>query len=156
MASDQDSPKLKVAVIGAGIAGLGAAIEFQRLPFADLQLYEQARELCEALTWIDTPQRHRHARALRSVLQQYLLKAVDQLKMRLSSRLTKMVELANGKLSFCFEDGYTDNVDLAVGADGVRSVVLHFAFPDHKISYTGTAAYRGLINTQEILNIQTF
>ncbi|THC96575.1 hypothetical protein EYZ11_003967 [Aspergillus tanneri] len=78
--------------------------------------------------------------------------------MRLSSRLTKMVELANGKLSFCFEDGYTDNVDLAVGADGTYGikVVLHFAFPDHKISYTGTAAYRGLINTQEILNIQTF
>lgn len=40
-------PKIKVAVIGAGPAGLGAAIEFQKLPFVNLQVYEQAKELRE-------------------------------------------------------------------------------------------------------------
>lgn len=41
------SPKLRVAVIGAGPAGLGAAIEFAKLPFVDVHVYEQARELRE-------------------------------------------------------------------------------------------------------------
>lgn len=34
--------RLRVAIIGAGPAGLGAAIEFAKLPFVDWNLYEQA------------------------------------------------------------------------------------------------------------------
>ncbi|KAH8432773.1 uncharacterized protein LDX57_010401 [Aspergillus melleus] len=206
MPSDHHPSKLRVAVIGAGPAGLGAAIEFQKLPFVDLQVYEQAKELREVgagisiqrNTWRmldalgvydnidpknifrapdghsvqhrngrtgelrisngqeDTPPRHKHARALRSVLQQALLKAVDQSRLRLSSRLTKVTELPSRRLSLSFEDGYSDEVDLVVGADGVRSVVRQHAFPDHRISYTGTTAYRGLVNAQEILSIKGF
>lgn len=47
MSNAGSKPKLRVAVIGAGPAGLGAAIEFQKLPFVDLRIYEQARELRE-------------------------------------------------------------------------------------------------------------
>lgn len=39
--------RLRVAIIGAGPAGLGAAIEFARLPFVDWTLYEQATEIRE-------------------------------------------------------------------------------------------------------------
>lgn len=42
----QSSP-LKVAIIGAGPAGLGAAIEFGKLPFVDWNLYEQATAIRE-------------------------------------------------------------------------------------------------------------
>jgi salicylate hydroxylase len=36
-----------VAIIGAGLAGLGAAIEFAKLPFVDWNLYEQATSIRE-------------------------------------------------------------------------------------------------------------
>jgi salicylate hydroxylase len=42
----QGSP-LKVAIIGAGPAGLGAAIEFSRLPYVEWNLYEQATAIRE-------------------------------------------------------------------------------------------------------------
>ncbi|GKZ37426.1 hypothetical protein AbraIFM66950_008976 [Aspergillus brasiliensis] len=182
--------KLRVAVIGAGPAGLGAAIEFAKLPFVELRVYEQARELREVgagisiqqNTWrmldilgvydnIDprdlfrpadghsvqhrsgTPSRYRHARTLRSVLQQALLKGVDKSKLRLSSRLVEVTQLPSKAFFLRFEDGHTDEVDLLVGADGVRSVVRQFAHPEHRLKYIGTTAYRALANADEILNI---
>lgn len=39
--------KLKVIIAGAGIAGLAVAIALQRLPYLDVELYEQADELKE-------------------------------------------------------------------------------------------------------------
>jgi salicylate hydroxylase len=44
--------RIRVAIIGAGPAGLGAAIEFQKLPFVDLKIYDQARALREIGTGI--------------------------------------------------------------------------------------------------------
>ncbi|OJJ33436.1 hypothetical protein ASPWEDRAFT_115369 [Aspergillus wentii DTO 134E9] len=196
-------PKLKVAIIGAGPAGLGAGIEFAKLPFVDVQIYEQARELREVgagisiqhNTWrmLDvlgvydyleekdlframdghavqhrngrtnelllssgqegTPARYLHARALRSVLQKALLKGVDQSKLRLSSRLTHITQLPSHRLALQFEDGHTDQVDLLIGADGV---VRQFAYPDHKLEYTGMTAYRALADARDILNIPGF
>jgi salicylate hydroxylase len=55
-----------------------------------------------------------------------------------------------------FSNGHTDEVDLLIGADGVRSAVRQFAFPEHKIAYTGRTAYRGLIPTENILAIPGF
>lgn len=39
--------RLKVAIIGAGPAGLAAAIKLSRLTFVDWKIYDQARELRE-------------------------------------------------------------------------------------------------------------
>jgi salicylate hydroxylase len=47
MSKTDNTPRLRVAIIGAGPAGLGAAIEFHKLPFVDFRIYEQARELRE-------------------------------------------------------------------------------------------------------------
>lgn len=44
--------KIRVAIIGAGPAGLGAAIEFQKSPFIDLKIYDQAKALREIGTGI--------------------------------------------------------------------------------------------------------
>ncbi|KJK62592.1 hypothetical protein P875_00095223 [Aspergillus parasiticus SU-1] len=176
MSNAGGKPKLRVAIIGAGPAGLGAAIEFQKLPFVDLRIYEQARELREVgagisiqrNTWrmldalgvydnID-PSAIFSAADGHSVQHrlQALLKAVDKPKLRLSSRLIEIHELPSKVLSLRFEDGHKDEVDLLIGADGVRSVVRQFSFPDHRISYTGTTAFRALVNADDILSIPNF
>lgn len=41
------TPKLKIAIIGSGIAGLAAAIALLKNPLIDVQIYEQATELKE-------------------------------------------------------------------------------------------------------------
>ncbi|KAL4786124.1 hypothetical protein BJX76DRAFT_143639 [Aspergillus varians] len=201
-----NNSRLRIAIIGAGPAGLGAAIAFQALPFADLRVYEQAtvlREIGTGLniqrnTWRmldvlgasgnikpeeifraadghamqhrngrtgglvaslgqgDTPTHHLHARALRSVLQRALLQNVNESLIRLSSRLVRIIENANSSLSLYFEDGHTDEVDLLIGADGVRSVVRQFAFPEYKLAYTGKTAFRGVIPAERLLSIPGF
>lgn len=42
-----DTSQLQIAVIGAGIAGLGAAIGLKKHPCVDVQIYERATELRE-------------------------------------------------------------------------------------------------------------
>lgn len=50
--ADSTPQKLRVAIIGAGPAGLAAAIEFAKLPFVEFNIYEQAKELREVGTGI--------------------------------------------------------------------------------------------------------
>ncbi|KAE9369815.1 putative monooxygenase [Stipitochalara longipes BDJ] len=203
--------KLRVAIIGAGPAGLGAAIEFGKLPFVDWILYEQAtaiREigagisvqptmafirkdyyqtadhhavqhrngrtgellvslgqgsethsslaLCENNSYAfitDIPPQYLHARTQRSKLQDALFREIDESRLRLKSRLIKIEQQPSGKLLLKFEDGFTDLVDLLVGADGVRSVVRSFAFPSHKIGYTGKTAYRTTVTPTDIATV---
>lgn len=42
-----DTSKLRIAIVGAGIAGLGAAIALKNHPAIDVQIYEKAAELKE-------------------------------------------------------------------------------------------------------------
>lgn len=41
------TPTLRVAIIGGGPGGLGAAIEFSKLPFVDWTLYEKKPKISE-------------------------------------------------------------------------------------------------------------
>lgn len=42
-----EDPRLRIVVIGAGIAGLAAAIALKDHPLVDVQIYEKAAELRE-------------------------------------------------------------------------------------------------------------
>ncbi|KIW10691.1 hypothetical protein PV08_11655 [Exophiala spinifera] len=202
----KETPKdhpLEVAIIGAGPAGLAAAVEFNKLPYVRWRLYEQAnairevgagisiqrntwrildvlgasknfepgsffraadghsvqhrngrtRELLASHTQRETSPDHLHARTRRSVLQQAILKEVDLSHVRLRSRLVHIEQTPTGRVKLGFQDGFEDEVDLLVGADGVRSVARSFAFPDHRISYTGKKAFRSLVTYEEMASI---
>ncbi|KAF5018797.1 hypothetical protein F66182_9215 [Fusarium sp. NRRL 66182] len=98
----------------------------------------------------DTPIHRRSGRQRRAKLQGALLKEVDPAKIRLSKKLTHIEKLPSGRVLIRFEDGDTDQVDLLVAADGIRSVVRSFTFPSHKIKYNGQSAYRTIISKSEV------
>ncbi|CAM1502181.1 Fc.00g041650.m01.CDS01 [Cosmosporella sp. VM-42] len=198
---------LKVAIIGGGPGGLGAAIELGKLPFVDWTLYEKKSEISETgggislqrHTWrllelngaaknikrgdffraangvsgqkrngrtgdlleqgihpSDTPPHLISCRLVRAKLQAALLKEVNnkESRIQLSKRLVEILKLPDGKLRIRFEDGFTDAVDLLIGADGIRSFVRSFAFPLHKIKYNGQSAYRTIIHTPTVETIE--
>ncbi|KAK7425339.1 hypothetical protein QQZ08_008236 [Neonectria magnoliae] len=161
---------LKVAIIGGGPGGLGAAIALSKLPFVDWTLYEKKPEISETgggislqqhtwrmLEWngaaknIKPQDFFRSPEGLggqqrRALLQAALLKEVDESRIRLSQKLVKVQKLPSGKVEIEFEDGHRDEVDLLVAADGIRSFVRSFTFPSHKIKYNGQSAYRTIIH----------
>jgi salicylate hydroxylase len=47
MTNEKPQTPIKVAIIGGGPAGLGAAIALSRLPFVDWKLYEKKPEISE-------------------------------------------------------------------------------------------------------------
>lgn len=47
MATTQDPPRLHIAIVGAGIAGLTAAIALLKHPLITVSIYEKASELKE-------------------------------------------------------------------------------------------------------------
>ena len=59
---------------------------------------------------------------VRGKFQAALLKEVDQSRVKVGKKLVSIAKLPNGKVFIEFEDGETDEVDLLVAADGIRSV----------------------------------
>ncbi|GKT47706.1 2-heptyl-3-hydroxy-4(1H)-quinolone synthase [Colletotrichum spaethianum] len=186
-------PPLKVAIIGGGPGGLGAAIEFAKLHYVDWTLYEKKPQISETgggislqqHTWRllelngaaknidpndffrspdgtsgqqrngrtgkllqqsshpkDTPPQQLSCRMVRAKLQAALLKDVDQSRVKTSKKLIDISILPSGRVEIRFEDGLTDEVDLLVGADGIRS-----------IKYNGQSAYRTIISKSTVEEI---
>ncbi|KAL2675767.1 hypothetical protein Neosp_011958 [[Neocosmospora] mangrovei] len=206
MADSSISNPLRVAIVGGGPAGLGAAIALSKHPFAEVVLYEKKPEISEIgnglsiqrNTWrmlerlgasrhitanevfrprdghvVQHSQRNGRTgqlvnqafspaniaphqepcRAQRSVLQQALLREVPAGIINIGKKLITIERLPSGKIELTFADGSRDQVDLLVGADGIRSVVRQFAFPSHGIAYTGATSYRTVIRKSDALAI---
>lgn len=191
---------LDIAVVGAGIGGLTAALALLRAGFR-VTVYEQAPQLAEVgaglslsptavhglnhlglreslakHAYLPEDQAVRHyqdARPLvwinrgRSLLEKYgeryylvhradlhdaLASAVRALApgaIRLDHRCTDVAQ-AGERVSVEFANGATARADVAIGADGSRSIVRQRLFGSLDPQYTGYIAWRGLVPMERV------
>ncbi|KAH8894145.1 FAD/NAD(P)-binding domain-containing protein [Thozetella sp. PMI_491] len=197
--------RLKVAIIGGGPGGLGAAIELAKLPFVEWELYEKKPQISETgggialqqQTWrllelngtaanldagdfyrssdgmseqrrrngrsgellvkkyhpANIPLHRRSCRLVRAKLQSALLKNVDKTHVHVSKRLVRVEHLVDNRVRIRFDDGFVDEVDLLVGADGIRSLIRKSSFPDNTVRYSGQTAYRTIVSKAKVKEI---
>ncbi|OKL63795.1 hypothetical protein UA08_00756 [Talaromyces atroroseus] len=151
-----DQQKLRVAIIGAGPAGLGAAIEFGKLPFVDFRIYDQATVLREVGTGISIqPNTWRMLDVMdasRNISPDEIFRPADHhsVQHRKYSESSTCTRVSFGSTKGTFVKYRS------IAPPAILSVVRAFAFPEHKISYIGRTAYRGIVPTAEILSIPNF
>ena len=81
-------------------------------------------------------------RTQRARLQQALLKAAPEERIHLEKRLGQVDLLPSGQVRLTFEDGFSTDVDLVIGADGIRSVCIEFPQPEIvRLSSPGGRSY---------------
>ncbi|KAK4219872.1 hypothetical protein QBC37DRAFT_72796 [Rhypophila decipiens] len=94
----------------------------------------------------DTPYHRQSGRCARSKLQTALLRQVDRRYICVGKKLVGLEQLPDSRVRLVFADGDEDEVDLVVAADGIRSVVRKFCFPNHSLTYNGQSVYRAIIS----------
>ncbi|KGO39070.1 Monooxygenase, FAD-binding [Penicillium expansum] len=195
---------MKIAIIGGGPGGLGAALELVKLPFVCWNLYEKKPQISEtgggislqSHTWRllerngaarninatdifqsaeglieqrrngrsgellskkfnpdNIPLHHQTSRLVRAKLQSALLQNADQSRIHSSKRLVAMEQCPDRRVRILFDDGFVDEVDLVIAADGIRSVVRKFCFPDHTLRWNGQFVYRTIVSQAEVKKI---
>ncbi|UZP40226.1 hypothetical protein NXS19_008042 [Fusarium pseudograminearum] len=164
-------PRLKIAIIGGGPGGLGAAIEFAKLPFVDWDLYEKSSLVSEiGGGFTIQPQTWRlleHNGAADNIRSEdYFRPEQGQIEQRRNGRTGELLiekchehdvplkrrscRLARTKL----QNGTEDQVDLLVAADDIRSSIRQFCFPNHILRYNGQSVYRTIVSKNEVAKIE--
>jgi salicylate hydroxylase len=103
----------------------------------------------DIVTEVRMPNNRKRRRAgfHRAELLEVLYNAVSKnpkIQMHVNKRLAKVEKLSAEEMKLEFQDGSTATTNLAVGADGIHSVVRGHYITDKPI-FSGTVAYRGLV-----------
>lgn len=98
-----------------------------------------------------------HQRVRRSVLHRALLANVPEANIHLNKTL-ESITVGNeaGGIVLTFDDDTEIEADLVIGADGVRSRVRQYAFPEASIKFIGVTAYRALMPLSQVARISSF
>nr|OQO16649.1 hypothetical protein B0A51_14890 [Rachicladosporium sp. CCFEE 5018] len=168
------SSPLRIAIIGGGPAGLGAAIALSELPNVEIKVYEKAKELREVgagirigfncwrvlgLLGADEGVRGHHKVKVnhRNGLTGALVGSTNARDLpkrlqphrvrrrRLQTALLAQMKPEGKRVRLVFEDGEVADADLIVGGDGIRSAVRDAVYPNHTTRFTGTIIWRTLI-----------
>ncbi|KAH8203734.1 hypothetical protein TruAng_002147 [Truncatella angustata] len=141
-----DNIKLQVAVIGAGIAGLAAAIALKSHPAVDVQIYERAAELREigaSIALGPNGMRTLDRLGVHNALE-------DTIAFRNKSRFPMIYR---SKLVVSFADGSTANADIVLGADGIHSRVRTQFVPSSRTAWTGWVTFRSVFPVAHLSHI---
>ncbi|KAK1486371.1 hypothetical protein CTAM01_12252 [Colletotrichum tamarilloi] len=125
---------LKVAIIGGGPGGLGAAIEFGKLNYVDWSLYEKKSQISETGGGISL-QRH----TWRLLELNGAARNIDPLDFFRSPDGTSG-QSRNGRTGKLLEQHHHPK------DTPPQQFVRSYAFPEHKIKYNGQSAYRTIIH----------
>ena len=85
----------------------------------------------------------------RADLQRVLGAAHGPDRLHLGHRLTGITEHRTG-LDLTFANGHRAEVDILIGADGVRSQVRRFIAGEGRAAYSGTSAFRGIVPVRDL------
>ncbi|KAJ3793935.1 salicylate hydroxylase [Lentinula aff. detonsa] len=86
----------------------------------------------------------------RADLQTALLRQIpDFCQIHLSHRLERCEESVNS-VKLIFENGLHTSCDMAIGADGIKSVVRKYVSNSEELVFTGSRAFRGLVPRERI------
>lgn len=85
----------------------------------------------------------------RADLQRVLGSAHGPDRLHLGHRLVAIADSRDG-IVLQFANGYNTQVDILVGADGVRSAVRHFVAGEERAAYSGTSAFRGIVPVRDL------
>ncbi|EMD93213.1 hypothetical protein COCC4DRAFT_22044 [Bipolaris maydis ATCC 48331] len=112
--------------------------------------------LCTQQARRGAPERE-HQRVRRSVLHRALLANVPEANIHLNKTL-ESITVGNeaGGIVLTFDDDTEIEADLVIGADGVRSRVRQYAFPEASIKFIGVTAYRALMPLSQVARISSF
>ena len=85
----------------------------------------------------------------RADLQRVLGAAHGTERLHLGHRLVGVAENDKG-IKLDFANGHTTQVDILIGADGVRSEVRRFIAGEERTAYSGTSAFRGIVPVRNL------